>query len=143
MGPFSRLRPESEIRDGAKIGNFVEIKNSIINEKTNVNHLSYIGDSNLGRNTNVGAGTITCNYDGFKKYRTEVGENVFIGSNSALVAPVKIEDGSIIGAGSVITKDVEANSLGVARGIQRNIGNWAVNFREKREKVSECVELSE
>lgn len=135
VGPFSRLRPGSEIHDGAKIGNFVEIKNSIINEKTKVNHLSYIGDSNLGKNTNIGAGTITCNYDGFKKYRTEIGESVFVGSNSALVAPVKIENGAIIGAGSVITKDVDSNSLAVARGIQRNIENWAVSFRKmvKRE----------
>ena len=129
VGPFSRLRPGSEIHDGAKIGNFVEIKNSIINEKTKVNHLSYIGDSDLGKNTNVGAGTITCNYDGFKKYRTEIGENVFIGSNSALVAPVKIANGAIIGAGSVITKDVDSDSLAVARGSQRNIKDWAVNFR--------------
>jgi bifunctional UDP-N-acetylglucosamine pyrophosphorylase/glucosamine-1-phosphate N-acetyltransferase len=132
VGPFSRLRPGSEIHDGAKIGNFVEIKNSVINEKTKVNHLSYIGDSDLGKNTNVGAGTITCNYDGFKKYRTKVGENVFIGSNSALVAPVKIADGAIIGAGSVITKDVDTNSLAIARGFQRNIENWAVNFRIER-----------
>ena len=132
VGPFSRLRPGSEIHDGAKIGNFVEIKNSVINEKTKVNHLSYIGDSDLGKNTNVGAGTITCNYDGFKKYRTEIGKNVFIGSNSALVAPVKISDGAIIGAGSVITKDVNTNSLAIARGFQKNIENWAVNFRLKR-----------
>lgn len=129
VGPFSRLRPGSKILDGSKIGNFVEIKNSVINEKTKVNHLSYIGDSDLGKNTNVGAGTITCNYDGFKKYRTEIGENVFIGSNSALVAPVKIANGAIIGAGSVITKNVDSDSLAIARGFQRNIENWAVNFR--------------
>lgn len=131
VGPFARLRSGSEIRDGAKIGNFVEIKNSVVHEKTKVNHLSYIGDSNLGKNTNIGAGTITCNYDGFKKYRTEVGEGVFIGSNSALVAPVKIEDGAVIGAGSVITRDVEPSSLAIARGFQKNIKDWAVNFREK------------
>lgn len=131
VGPFARLRSGSEIRDGAKIGNFVEIKNSVVHEKTKVNHLSYIGDSNLGKNTNIGAGTITCNYDGVKKYRTEVGEGVFIGSNSALVAPVKIEDGAVIGAGSVITRDVEPSSLAIARGFQKNIKDWAVNFREK------------
>lgn len=131
VGPFARLRSGSEIRDGAKIGNFVEIKNSVVHEKTKVNHLSYIGDSNLGKSTNIGAGTITCNYDGFKKYRTEVGEGVFIGSNSALVAPVKIEDGAVIGAGSVITRDVEPSSLAIARGFQKNIKDWAVNFREK------------
>lgn len=134
VGPFSRLRPGSKIHNGAKVGNFVEIKNSVISEKTKVNHLSYIGDSDLGENTNIGAGTITCNYDGFKKYRTEIGRNVFIGSNSALVAPVKIADGAIVGAGSVITKDVDSNSLAVARGIQRNIGNWAVNFRKMMRK---------
>lgn len=133
VGPFARLRPGSEVHDGAKIGNFVEIKNGIVREKTKVNHLSYIGDSDLGKNTNVGAGTITCNYDGFKKYRTEVGESVFIGSNSALVAPVKIEDGAIIGAGSVITKDVELNTLAIARGIQKNIKDWAVSFRVKHD----------
>ncbi len=142
VGPFSRLRPGSEIHDGAKIGNFVEIKNSVINEKTKVNHLSYIGDSDLGKNTNVGAGTITCNYDGFKKYRTEIGENVFIGSNSALVAPVKISDGAIIGAGSVITKDVDSDSLAVARGFQKNIENWAVNFRVKRSNSIQKISKS-
>ena len=131
VGPFARLRPGSEIHDGSKIGNFVEVKNSVVHEKTKVNHLSYIGDSDLGKNTNVGAGTITCNYDGFKKHRTEVGEGVFIGSNSALVAPVKIEDGAIIGAGSIITKNVGTNSLAIARGIQKNIKDWAVNFRVK------------
>lgn len=142
VGPFSRLRPGSEIHDGAKIGNFVEIKNSVINEKAKVNHLSYIGDSDLGKNTNVGAGTITCNYDGFKKYRTEIGENVFIGSNSALVAPVKISDGAIIGAGSVITKDVDTNSLAIARGFQKNIENWAVNFRVKKSNSAQKVSKS-
>lgn len=139
VGPFSRLRPGSEIHDGAKIGNFVEIKNSVINEKTKVNHLSYIGDSDLGKNTNVGAGTITCNYDGFKKYRTEIGENVFIGSNSALVAPVKIDDGAIIGAGSVITKNVNSDSLAIARGFQKNIENWAVNFRVERSNSDQTL----
>ncbi len=143
VGPFSRLRPGSEIHDGAKIGNFVEVKNSVINEKTKVNHLSYIGDSDLGKNTNIGAGTITCNYDGFKKYKTEIGENVFIGSNSALVAPVKIENGAIIGAGSVITKDVDSDSLAVARGLQRNIENWAVNFRVKRSNSVQQFQSSE
>lgn len=134
VGPFARLRPGSEIHDGAKIGNFVEIKNSVVHEKTKVNHLSYIGDSDLGKNTNIGAGTITCNYDGFKKYRTVIGEGVFIGSNSALVAPVKIEDGAIVGAGSVITRDVEPSSLAIARGLQKNIKDWAVDFRVKHAK---------
>ena len=134
VGPFARLRPGAEICDGAKIGNFVEIKNSEIHEGAKVNHLSYIGDSSIGRKTNIGAGTITCNYDGFKKSRTEIGENVFIGSNSALVAPITIQDGAIIGAGSVITKDVDENSLSVARGKQVNLQDWATSFREKRRK---------
>ena len=142
VGPFSRLRPGSEIHDEAKIGNFVEIKNSVVNEKTKVNHLSYIGDSDLGKNTNVGAGTITCNYDGFKKYRTEIGANVFIGSNSALVAPVKVADGAIIGAGSVITRDVDSDSLAIARGFQRNIENWAVNFRVQHSNSSKSPKTS-
>ena len=135
VGPFARLRPGSEICEGAKIGNFVEIKNSVIHEKAKVNHLSYIGDSDLGKNTNIGAGTITCNYDGFKKYRTEIGESVFIGSNSALVAPVKIEDGAMIGAGSVITRNVDSNSLAIARGFQKNIKDWAINFRIKHSNL--------
>lgn len=125
VGPFSRLRLGSEIHDGAKIGNFVEIKKSTISEKTKVNHLTYVGDSFIGKNTNVGAGTITCNYDGINKHRTDIGENVFIGSNSAIVAPVKIHDNATIGAGSVITKDVPENSLAVARGFQKNIESWS------------------
>lgn len=134
VGPFSRLRPGAEIHDGAKIGNFVEIKKSIIKEGTKVNHLSYIGDSNVGEGTNIGAGTITCNYDGFKKYKTDIGKNVFVGSNSALVAPVKIEDGAMIAAGSVITENVDTNSLAIARGRQRNIENWALSFRASHSK---------
>ena len=130
VGPFSRIRPGSEIHDGAKIGNFVEIKKSVISEKTKVNHLTYIGDSFVGKNTNIGAGTITCNYDGINKHKTNIGENVFVGSNSAIVAPVKIHDNVTIGAGSVITKDVPENSLAVARGLQKNIENWS----KKREK---------
>ncbi len=132
IGPFARLRKGSKICSNAKIGNFVEVKNSIIGEKSKVNHLTYIGDSSVGHDTNIGAGTITCNYDGFKKFKTEIGDNVFIGSNSALVAPVKIDDGAIIGAGSVITKDVSTNSLSIARGKQKNIEKWAWNFRESR-----------
>lgn len=143
IGPFSRLRPGSEIHDGSKIGNFVEIKNSIVHEKTKVNHLSYIGDSDVGENTNIGAGTITCNYDGFKKYRTEIGENVFIGSNSALIAPVKIEGGAVIGAGSVITKNVDSNALAIARGFQRNVKDWAVDFRVKRSGIAREPKNSE
>lgn len=124
VGPFARLRPESEIHDGAKIGNFVEIKKSIIEEGTKVNHLSYIGDSTVGSGTNIGAGTITCNYDGKNKHRTQIGCGVFVGSNTALVAPVKIGDGATIGAGSVITEDVSSEDLAIARGRQRNIEGW-------------------
>ncbi|MDR1560911.1 MAG: bifunctional UDP-N-acetylglucosamine diphosphorylase/glucosamine-1-phosphate N-acetyltransferase GlmU [Holosporaceae bacterium] len=132
IGPFARLRPGSIIQDGAKIGNFVEIKNSIVNEKSKINHLSYVGDSTVGKNTNIGAGTITCNYDGFNKYETFIGENVFIGSNSALVAPLKICDNAMVGAGSVITKDVEDGALAIARGTQKNIKGWSKNFRKSR-----------
>ncbi|MBE6447324.1 MAG: bifunctional UDP-N-acetylglucosamine diphosphorylase/glucosamine-1-phosphate N-acetyltransferase GlmU [Alphaproteobacteria bacterium] len=134
IGPFSRLRPGSEIRKGAKIGNFVEVKNSFIDEQAKINHLSYIGDSTVGRKSNIGAGTITCNYDGFRKSHTEIGEEVFVGSNTALVAPVTIRDGSIIGAGSVITKDVDENSLAVARGRQINMKDKAIAFRDKKRK---------
>lgn len=137
VGPFSRLRPGAKIEPGAKIGNFVEIKNSTINENSKVNHLSYIGDSELGRDVNIGAGTITCNYDGFKKYKTKIEDNVFIGSNSCLVAPVKVSDSAVVGAGSVVTQDVEANAICVCRSKQKNIRDAAIKFRGKRKK---CVE---
>ena len=138
VGPFARIRPRSKIENDARIGNFVEIKNSKISEKAKVNHLSYIGDSSVGAKTNIGAGTITCNYDGFEKFKTEIGENVFVGSNTAIVAPVKIENSAMIGAGSVITKPVRENDLAVARGRQKNIENGAKDFREKRsqQKIS-------
>ena len=132
IGPFARIRATSEINDGARIGNFVEIKNSEISENAKVNHLSYIGDSSIGEKSNIGAGTITCNYDGFKKYKTYIGKNVFVGSNTAIVAPNKIEDNAIIGAGSVITKQVNENELAVTRGNQKNIECGAKIFREKR-----------
>lgn len=134
VGPFARLRTGSEINGGARIGNFVEIKNSVIAEAAKVNHLSYIGDSYIGKKTNIGAGTITCNYDGFKKHKTQIGENVFIGSNSAIVAPVQISDNAIIGAGSVITKDVNTSDLSLARSKQINISRGADNFRKKYNK---------
>lgn len=132
IGPFSRIRPGSEINDKAKIGNFVEIKNSVVSEGVKINHLTYIGDSSIGKSTNIGAGTITCNYDGVHKYKTYIGKNVFVGSNSALVAPVNIEDNSTIGAGSVITKDVPTDTLAVARGQQRNIENWKLKSKKER-----------
>lgn len=124
IGPFARLRPGTELGLGAKIGNFVETKKAKIGKGSKISHLSYIGDADLGENINVGAGTITCNYDGVNKFTTEIGDGAFIGSNSALVAPVKIGGGATIGAGSTVAKDVEANSLAVARAKQRNIANW-------------------
>jgi bifunctional UDP-N-acetylglucosamine pyrophosphorylase/glucosamine-1-phosphate N-acetyltransferase len=125
VGPYARLRPGAEIAEAARIGNFVEVKNAVIDEGAKVNHLSYIGDAHLGRNANIGAGTITCNYDGVSKHRTEVGENAFIGSNTMLVAPVRIGDGALTASGSVITKDVEADALAIARSEQVNKPNMA------------------
>ena len=129
IGPYARLRPGADIGEGAKIGNFVEIKNGRFGKGAKANHLSYIGDADVGAKANIGAGTITCNYDGFLKYRTVIGDGAFIGSNSALVAPVTIGDGAIVGAGSVITRDVDADALGVARGRQETSPGWAARFR--------------
>ncbi|QUT07016.1 bifunctional UDP-N-acetylglucosamine diphosphorylase/glucosamine-1-phosphate N-acetyltransferase GlmU [Sphingobium phenoxybenzoativorans] len=129
IGPYARLRPGADIGQKAKVGNFVEIKKAVLGEGAKANHLSYIGDASVGANANIGAGTITCNYDGFLKYRTEIGAGAFIGSNSALVAPVKVGDGAIVGAGSVLTKDVEGDALAVARGKQAVIAGWAAKFR--------------
>jgi bifunctional UDP-N-acetylglucosamine pyrophosphorylase/glucosamine-1-phosphate N-acetyltransferase len=130
IGPYARLRPGADIGEQAKIGNFVEVKNGRFAKGAKANHLSYIGDADVGANANIGAGTITCNYDGFLKYRTVIGEGAFIGSNSALVAPVAIGDGAIVGAGSTITRDVEAEALAVARGRQETRRGWASRFRE-------------
>lgn len=124
IGPFARLRPGSELADGVHIGNFVEVKNSRIGRGSKANHLAYIGDAIVGSSSNVGAGTITCNYDGAYKHQTVIGSNAFIGSNSCLVAPITIADGATVGAGSVITKDVGESQLAVARGQQRNINNY-------------------
>ena len=124
VGPFARIRPGTELKDKAKVGNFVETKNVLIGQESKINHLSYVGDCELGETVNIGAGTITCNYDGVNKFKTEIGNNVFIGSNSSLVAPVKISDGVTIGAGSTITKDVKTNQLGLARAQQNNIDGW-------------------
>ena len=126
------MRTGSEIQDNAKIGNFVEIKNSVICSDAKINHLTYIGDCEVGQGTNVGAGTITCNYDGFKKYKTKIGQNVFIGSNTALVAPVEIGDNAMIGAGSVITKNVASGDLSLARDAQKNLKDGSIRFRENR-----------
>ena len=115
VGPYARIRPGVILKEGSRIGNFVEVKKSTIGRNSKINHLSYIGDSDIGKNVNVGAGTITCNYDGFKKNKTKIKHNVFIGSNSSLVAPVTINENSIVGAGSVITKNVKKNSLALTR----------------------------
>ncbi len=124
IGPFARLRPGADLREGAKAGNFVEIKKSIIGKGSKVNHLTYIGDTEMGENVNIGAGTITCNYDGVNKHKTVMGDNVFIGSNSALIAPVTINDGATIGAGSTINKDATADKLTLERSKQITINAW-------------------
>ena len=124
IGPYARIRPGTVLKEGSKIGNFVEIKKSIIGKKSKVNHLSYIGDSKLGKSVNIGAGTITCNYDGIKKSKTTIKDKVFIGSNSSLVAPVTINSESIVGAGSVITKSVPKKSLALTRSLQTEIKNY-------------------
>jgi UDP-N-acetylglucosamine diphosphorylase/glucosamine-1-phosphate N-acetyltransferase len=124
IGPYARIRPGTVLKEGSRIGNFVEIKKSIIGKKSKVNHLSYIGDSEIGKSVNIGAGTITCNYDGVKKSKTKIKNNVFIGSNSSLVAPVIINEDSIVGAGSVITKNVKKKSLALTRSVQAEIQNY-------------------
>ena len=124
VGPYARIRPGAILREGSKVGNFVEIKKSVIGKKSKVNHLSYIGDTDIGSSVNVGAGTITCNYDGIKKNKTKIKKNVFIGSNSSLVAPLIIEEDSVIGAGSVITKNVKKKSLALTRSLQTQIKNY-------------------
>ena len=124
VGPYARIRPGSILKDGSKIGNFVEIKKSTIGKSSKVNHLSYIGDSKIGKSVNVGAGTITCNYDGVKKSKTNIKDNAFIGSNSSLVAPITIEQNSVVGAGSVITKKVKKGSLALTRALQTEIRGY-------------------
>jgi UDP-N-acetylglucosamine diphosphorylase/glucosamine-1-phosphate N-acetyltransferase len=124
VGPYARIRPDTILKEGSKIGNFVEIKKSTVGKKSKVNHLSYIGDSEIGKSVNIGAGTITCNYDGVKKSKTKIKDKVFVGSNSSLVAPLTIEEESIIGAGSVITKSVKKKSLALTRSIQTEIKNY-------------------
>ena len=124
VGPYARIRPDTVLKEGSKIGNFVEVKKSNVGKKSKVNHLSYIGDTEIGKAVNVGAGTITCNYDGIKKSKTKIKDKVFIGSNSSLVAPVTIENESIVGAGSVITKNVSKKSLALTRPLQTEIKNY-------------------
>lgn len=134
IGPFARFRPGTVIGPGARVGNFVEIKNAVMGEGAKANHLSYLGDAEVGAKANIGAGTIICNYDGFSKYRTEIGAGAFIGSNTALVAPVKVGAGAIVGAGSTIIRDVAADELAVARGEQSNNQGGAARFRARRMK---------
>jgi bifunctional UDP-N-acetylglucosamine pyrophosphorylase/glucosamine-1-phosphate N-acetyltransferase len=125
VGPFARLRPGADIRAGAHIGNFVEVKKSVVHEGAKANHLSYLGDASIGPGANIGAGTITCNYDGIAKHETKIGKGVFIGSDTALVAPVRVGDGAYVAAGSVITENVPADALALARGRQVNKLGWA------------------
>ena len=124
VGPYARIRPGTILKEGSKIGNFVEIKKSTLGKNSKASHLTYIGDSTIGKFVNVGAGTITCNYDGIKKNKTKIKDNVFIGSNSSLVAPLTIEEGSIVGAGSVITKNVRKKSLALTRSLQTEVKNY-------------------
>ena len=129
VGPFARIRPGTKLGEGSRIGNFVELKKALVGRGAKVNHLSYVGDSIVGEDANIGAGTITCNYDGFDKHETVIGDGAFIGSNTALVAPVTIGEGAVVGAGSVITEDVEPHSLAVERNQQKGIAGWAKRFR--------------
>jgi bifunctional UDP-N-acetylglucosamine pyrophosphorylase/glucosamine-1-phosphate N-acetyltransferase len=129
IGPYARIRPGTILKDGSKIGNFVEVKKSIVGKKSKINHLSYVGDTQIGKEGNIGAGTITCNYDGVKKSKTKIKNNVFIGSNSSLVAPVTVNENSIVGAGSVITKNIKKKSLALTRANQIEIKNYK---RKKR-----------
>ena len=124
IGPYARIRPDTVLKEGSKIGNFVEIKKSTVGNKSKINHLSYVGDTDIGKMVNIGAGTITCNYDGVKKSKTKIKDKVFIGSNSSLVAPVKIDKESIVGTGSVITKNVGKKSLALTRSVQVEIKNY-------------------
>jgi bifunctional UDP-N-acetylglucosamine pyrophosphorylase/glucosamine-1-phosphate N-acetyltransferase len=133
LGPFTRLRPGADLRANVHLGNFVEVKNSIVGEGSKANHLTYIGDANVGKKSNIGAGTITCNYDGVAKHKTVIGDQVFIGSDSALVAPVRIGSGSYVAAGSVITANVPPDALAIARGRQVNKKGWA---KAKRAEIS-------
>ena len=132
IGPFARIRPNTSLADDVRVGNFVELKNSNISKGVKVNHLSYIGDTSIGENTNIGAGTITCNFDGVQKYKTKIGKNAFIGSNSSLIAPLKIEDSSYIASGSVINKDVPSNTLAISRAKQENKIGWAKKIKNRK-----------
>jgi bifunctional UDP-N-acetylglucosamine pyrophosphorylase/glucosamine-1-phosphate N-acetyltransferase len=129
VGPYARLRPGTVLGEKSKVGNFVETKKAVLGKGAKANHLTYLGDAQVGEGANIGAGTITCNYDGFFKYSTVIGAGAFVGSNSALVAPVNIGEGAIVGAGSVVTKDVEADALALVRPEQTGLPGWAKRFR--------------
>ena len=131
VGPYARLRPGTILEEGSKIGNFVEVKKSKIGKKSKVNHLSYIGDTSIGDNTNIGAGTITCNFDGVQKYKTKIGKDAFIGSNSSLIAPIEIDDNSYVASGSVINKNVPSDSLAISRAKQENKIGWARKIKKE------------
>ncbi|MCY4230941.1 MAG: DapH/DapD/GlmU-related protein, partial [Alphaproteobacteria bacterium] len=132
VGPHARLRPGTDVGPGAVVGNFVEVKNAVLQTGAKANHLAYIGDAHVGANANIGAGTITCNYDGFRKQRTEIGAGAFIGSNTALVAPVSVGPGAMVGAGSTVSRNVEADALAVARAPQAEHKGWAARLRIRR-----------
>jgi bifunctional UDP-N-acetylglucosamine pyrophosphorylase/glucosamine-1-phosphate N-acetyltransferase len=140
VGPFARIRPGTRLGPGSRVGNFVELKKALVGRGAKVNHLSYVGDSIVGEDANIGAGTITCNYDGFDKHETVIGDGAFIGSNSALVAPVTIGEGAVVGAGSVITEDVEPHSLAVERNEQKRIAGWAKRFRAAKAAKKKAAE---
>jgi bifunctional UDP-N-acetylglucosamine pyrophosphorylase/glucosamine-1-phosphate N-acetyltransferase len=142
IGPYARLRPGAILEQGVKIGNFVEVKKTRMSKGAKANHLAYLGDGEIGEGANIGAGTIFCNYDGFLKYQTKIGKGAFIGSNSSLVAPVVIGDGAYVGSGSVVTKDVEANALAVARGRQMQKSGWATSFRDKMAAIKAAKKKS-
>jgi len=137
IGPYSYLRPGTELAEMVKIGDFVEVKKSLVGRGSKIPHLSYVGDSILGEKVNIGAGTITCNYDGEKKHQTIIGDQVFVGSNTNLVAPIEVGSGAYIGAGSTVTKDIPAGALAIARGRQRNLENWGTQKGKQKGKQEE------
>ncbi|MBN9542168.1 MAG: bifunctional UDP-N-acetylglucosamine diphosphorylase/glucosamine-1-phosphate N-acetyltransferase GlmU, partial [Alphaproteobacteria bacterium] len=136
VGPYARVRPKTVLHENVHLGSFVEAKNAEINENSKANHLAYLGDIKIGRNVNIGAGTIVCNYDGFNKYNSEIGDNVFVGSNSCIISPINIGEGSIIGAGSVVAKTVESDSLVIARAEEKHLKNKAKSFRQIKKAKS-------
>lgn len=139
VGPFAHLRKGADLRRDVKVGNFVEVKNAVLHDGAKASHLTYLGDAEIGAEANIGAGTITCNYDGYQKHRTEIGAGAFIGSNSALVAPVRVGAGALVAAGSVITREVPDDALGVGRSDQRNLDGMARKIRERNQKAKKAA----